>query len=78
MNQTAELSLKKRKLRHGAKGDSKEGRDHRNNEGIDFTPKQLSMIAKLAHFDPLVGSSVERQSFPFDMLVRSLVRFAVM
>lgn len=45
---------------------------HSDGNAMSFSRDQLLMISKLAHFDPLVGSDLERQSFPFDMLVKSL------
>lgn len=73
VNQTAESSSKKRRLQYQSKFELNEGnKENKSSDGIDFTPRQLSMIAKLAHFDPLVGSEVERQSFPFDMLGKNL------
>ena len=76
VNQTAESS-KKRKMRfrhEQGERKSKSQKHTADKSTLAFSPQQLSLISKLAHFDPMIGSDIERQSFPFDMLVRSLVR----
>lgn len=77
VNHTAEARRSHRQrsqIMSGGSNGNKDGssNNNRENTSVSFSPDQLSMIAKLAHFDPIAGTIIERQAFPFDMLVRSL------